>query len=191
MEQKEDLKPAKKNIRDAILSKLKLQEEEERLNKSRRIEQKLFNLPEFQRAKTVMFYVSTKFEVDTLNMIKKAIKLGKRVAVPVVSKDKKQMLVSLISGEASELEYGPYTIKQPKEDHFNLIPPQDLDLIVVPGVAFDKGGMRLGRGKGYYDRFLESKHDQTATVGLAFDFQIIQNLPYGCHDRSVEQIISA
>lgn len=187
----QDLKIRKQTIRKEILSKLKLQKKQERINKSRRIQKKLFNLPEFRQAKIIMFYLSSEFEVDTLNMIKKAIKLDKKIAVPVISSDKADMVVSLVSGVTSELEVGPYGIKQPKARYLKPIPPEQLDLAVVPGVAFDDKGMRLGRGKGCYDRFLEAKSDETHTLGLAFTFQIVKNLPYNRHDHPVEQVISA
>jgi len=209
MEQERRLEKSK--LRNRILAELKSQKEEDRIKKSRQIEKQLFNLPEFKQARIIMFYVSTKFEVNTHDMIKKAIKLGKKVAVPVVSTDTSKapplkvtggsacarkgspvdkMDASLISGQW-QLQSGPYNIRQPKEEHRNIVSPKELDLIIVPGVAFDDEGNRLGRGKGYYDRFLQEKSDKTRTLGLAFSFQIVNNLPFSRHDHPVEIVISA
>ena len=185
-----DIKIEKQKIRKEIIAKLKIQEEEERIRKSRAIQEKLFNLPVFKQAKIIMFYISAGFEVDTLNMIKGAIKLGKTIAVPVFSQDNRKMTLSLVSGIDSELEIGPYGIKQPKREYARPISLDAIDLVVVPGVAFDSAGRRLGRGKGYYDRFLEAKEERTRTLGLAFKCQIVKNLPQSSHDRSVEQVIS-
>lgn len=181
----------KEKIRKEILEKLKLQKEEERLKKSRKIQKKLFNLSVFKQAKVIMFYISCGFEVNTLNMIKEAMKLGKAIAVPVLKKNNRKMTISLVSGINSELEIGPYGIKQPKAEYLKTVSPKRMDLIVVPAVAFDRGGSRLGRGKGYYDRFLEAKSANTHTVGLAFKCQMVKNLPQSPHDRPVEQVISA
>lgn len=185
------VKIKKQKVRREILKKLKAQKEETRIEKSRQIEEKLFNLPVFEQAQIIMFYVSTKSEVDTSNMIKKAIKAGKKIVVPVISHNKADMAVSLVSGRKLELEIGPYGIKQPKAKYLKPISPQQLDLMVVPGVAFDACGRRLGRGKGYYDRFLETKSNKTHTLGLAFKFQIVSDLPYSWHDHPVDQVISA
>lgn len=181
----------KQKLRKAILTKLKLQEEKERIKKSREIQKKLFDLAVFQQAKLIMFYVSTNFEVDTTEMIKEAFNLGKTIAVPVICNDKSSMTISLISRMHPELETGPYGIKQPRHQHVRPISKDRLDLVVVPGLAFDSDGHRLGRGKGYYDKFLEDRSDRTRTAGLAFDFQIVEDLPHSLHDQSVEQIITA
>lgn len=202
---KQDLQLEKSKLRNRILAELKSQKEEDRIKRSRQIKNKLFSLPEFKQAYIIMFYVSTKFEVSTHDMIKKAIKLGKKVAVPMVSEDVSKthplkvtggsipvdkMDASFILGDW-QLQSGPYNIRQPKEEHRNTVSPKELDLIIVPGVAFDDGGNRLGRGKGYYDRFLQEKSGKTRTLGLAFSFQIVNNLPFSRYDHPVEIVISA
>lgn len=182
---------AKQELRRKMLLKLKTQKEEERIERSRKIQKKLFALSTFKQAQVIMFYISCGFEVDTLNMIKEAIRLGKKVAVPRLKDNNRKMAISLVSGVDSELETGPYGIKQPKAEYLRPVSIEKIDLVVVPGVAFDSGGKRLGRGKGYYDRFLEAKREKTRTVGLAFKCQIVEDLPQSPHDYPVEQLISA
>ncbi|MDP1853314.1 MAG: 5-formyltetrahydrofolate cyclo-ligase [Candidatus Omnitrophota bacterium] len=182
---------AKQELRRKMLLKLKTQKEEERTERSRKIRKKLFSLSAFKQAQVIMFYISCGFEVDTLNMIKEAIKLGKKVAVPRLKDNNRKMAISLVSGVDSELEIGPYGIKQPKAEYLRPVSIEKIDLIVVPGVAFSSGGKRLGRGKGYYDRLLETKREKTRTVGLAFKCQIVEDLPQSPHDYPVEQVISA
>lgn len=181
----------KAGIRKKILALLKNQKEEERQRKSLLIKDKLFRLSVFKKAKKVMFYISSEREVDTAPMIKEAIEKGKEVAVPVTLMNEKELAVSLISGNEQELEIGPLGIKQPIELHLKPINLENIDLVVVPGLAFDRKGNRLGRGGGYYDRFLKKLPDTISTVGLAFDFQIVENLPLSSFDVKVQALLSA
>lgn len=181
----------KAKIRKRILSLLREQEESERVAKSRSIEEKLFSLPEFIQAKCVMFYLSFDGEVETIAMIKHAQQMGKKVAVPVIRGEDK-LIASLLKNSDNELSPGPYGILQPRESNIQELSLEKIDLVVVPAVAFDKEGNRLGRGKGYYDRFLK---DLTLkgipSVGIAFDFQMVDNLPTLPHDLPVAKLITA
>jgi len=164
------------------------QKEEEQDRKSRTIKEKLFRTQVFQKAKTVMFYIAFRGEVKTGEMIKEARKLGKIVAVPVCKKDRITLRPSILDANA-ELKKGPYGIYEPALERSVRL--KDLDLVIVPGVAFDKKGRRLGRGKGFYDRFLKRLTKDTVSVGLAFDFQILPFLPATTHDVSVNKVIFA
>ena len=181
----------KSEIRKRVLALLKEQEESERIAKSRSIEEKLFSLPEFVRAGCVMFYISFDGEVDTATMIKRAQQMGKKVAVPFIRGEEK-LIASLLKNNDNQLSPGPYGILQPREPFIEELSLEDIDLVVVPGVAFDKRGNRLGRGKGYYDRFLK---DLTAKripcLGIAFDFQVVENIPTLSHDLAVTKLITA
>jgi 5-formyltetrahydrofolate cyclo-ligase len=182
----------KKKIREELLKKLKDHKEDERLKKSFKIAKKLFSLKEFLKAKTVLFYLSTDGEVDTLRMIKDALKQGKRVAVPVVQWARREMFPSVVRDLEKELKTGPYGIRHPKEEYIRPIPLEHIDLVVLPGLAFDEAGNRLGRGMGYYDRFLSRLPKDTPTVGLAFDFQLIRDFPpLEPHDFAVSIVLFA
>jgi 5-formyltetrahydrofolate cyclo-ligase len=135
-----------------------------------------------------LFYVAFDGEVETAAMIKRAHIEGKKVAVPTILKEKKMIVPTLIS-KLEELETGPYGIKHPKHDPSQWLKVEDLELVVVPGVAFDKKCHRLGRGAGYYDRFLASLPKDVPAVGLAFDFQIVDVLPHQDHDIPVSRVI--
>ncbi len=182
----------KRKIRHELLRKLKAHKEEDRLKKSSAIAKKLFFLKEFIQAKTVLFYLSFDGEVDTVRMIKDAIRQGKKVALPVLRKENAEMFASLVDDIDKEVVSGPYGTRHPKEEYIRPVSPEAIDLVVVPGVAFDEAGNRLGRGKGYYDRFLSRLPDHVPTVGLAFDFQIIKEFPpLEPHDLSVTTVLSA
>lgn len=178
----------KAQIRKEILSKLHRQARKEALKKSEIIKNKLFSLPEFEKAIYVMLYASLSEEVDTTRIIDEALEIGKKVALPRCESPEK-IVPKQITDRRSDLEKGSYGIYEPKECQKN-VKLEDIDLIVVPGIAFDKEQNRLGRGKGYYDKFLNELPGNKVTVGLAFDFQIVGNLPKDSHDIPVSKVIT-
>jgi 5-formyltetrahydrofolate cyclo-ligase len=177
----------KSQIRNKIISKLRKQKEEQRDRRSRLIKRKLFTCSIFKNAKRVMFYISFGGEVKTEDMIKEANKLGKMVAVPVCIRNR--IIRACAFKNSARLKKGPYGIPEPVvKSWVNL---KDMDLVVVPGLAFDEKGLRLGRGKGYYDRFLKRLSQKTSTIGLAFSFQILPHIPATATDVSVDRVIFA
>lgn len=178
----------KQQIRSKILARLKIQKEDSRERKSRAIKKKLFRTQEFIKAKIAMFYVAFDGEVNTEEMIKEAKKLGKIVTVPVCKRNRVSLRPCLLDDNTG-LKKGPYGVDEPSCKRF--IRPKDLDLVIVPGVAFDKKGNRLGRGKGCYDRFLKMLPEDTPAIGLAFDFQILPCVPATMRDVSVNKVIFA
>jgi 5-formyltetrahydrofolate cyclo-ligase len=176
----------KARIRSKILLRLKTQKEEDRNRKSKLITHKLLRNKVFKKAKIVMFYIAFGGEVNTEEMIREAQKTGKLICVPVCRKDRETMQPAILEDHAKLIK-GPYGVLEPATRAH--VEPKDLDLVIVPGVAFDKKGNRLGRGKGCYDRFLCSLSEKTASIGLAFDFQILPLVPTACHDVSVKQVI--
>ncbi|TET13393.1 5-formyltetrahydrofolate cyclo-ligase [Candidatus Aerophobetes bacterium] len=186
----------KRKIRQEFLKKRNNLSRDEIKSKSEKIEKELFSLPEFQRAKTVMFYVSFRSEVETEKMIRNALKLKKKIVIPVVHGEK--IVVSEIKNLKKELTKGSFGIKEPKKEFRRRVNQKEIDLVVVPGVVFDKRGGRLGYGRGYYDRFLRSKSirsrmsrsRQCALIGLAFDLQIARKIPLVKGDMKVDKIVT-
>ncbi|MCM8784330.1 MAG: 5-formyltetrahydrofolate cyclo-ligase [Candidatus Omnitrophica bacterium] len=181
----------KTGIRKIMLEKLRNQTKEERRRKSLIIKEKLFSLEEFKRSKNLMSYINLDYEVDTENIIKEALRMGKVVAVPVTVKKDKTILPSKILNFEEELVPANFGIREPKKEFVRIIPKESLELVLVPGIAFDKKGKRIGHGAGYYDRFLSTLPEHTVTIGLAFDFQIVDNLPLLPHDVPVSKVLSA
>jgi len=178
----------KQQIRSKILLKLKTQKEENREKKSKIIKEKLFRISEFIQAKRVMFYISFDGEVDTEDMIKEAKKLGKIIAVPASRRGRVKIRPCLLQDKV-RLKKGPYGVWEPavkKPVHL-----EDSDVVIVPGIAFDKRGNRLGRGKGCYDSFLKGLPSCVISVGLAFSFQILPSIPATSADVSVSRVIFA
>ena len=165
----------KERIRKEIKQKLSKQNKAQRLRKSLLIEKELFSLAELQRAEYIMWYLATEVEVQTDSMIARAQKIGKKILVPKILWREKAMIASLTEDLDQELTLGPYAIRQPKDQYIREIPSEKIDLVIVPGLAFDRRGKRLGRGGGYYDRFLCKLSAATPRIGLAFNFQVLDN----------------
>jgi 5-formyltetrahydrofolate cyclo-ligase len=166
-------KLTKRQIRSKILLRLKKQEDKKRVQKSKLVKEKLFRDKVFKKAKVVLFFISFGGEINTQDMIKEVRKSGKIVAVPVCKRN--GIIRPSVLLEKARLMRGLYGISEPAIKRFvNL---EDLDLVIVPGIAFDKKGNRLGRGKGYYDRFLRKLPEKSSSIGLAFDFQILPSIP--------------
>ena len=172
-----------RNKRDTLSKK-----EKNRL--SARIEKNLFAAGRFKTAKTVMFYVTHRSEADTSRMIKRSLKLGKTVAVPKVEPGEKgKMLAVRITCLEKDLERGIYGIFEPKPGRCEVLERKSIDLVLVPGLAFDVKGFRVGYGKGYYDRWLKS-FSPKKRIGLAFDFQLVKSVPKTKRDAKVGLIVT-
>ena len=179
----------KEILRSKILLRIKIHKEEERKRKSRIIGKKLFKNRIFKKAKVIMFYFSFGGEVSTKEMIKAAKKLGKIIAVPVCKNACNRIMKPCLLTSGTRLEKGPYGVREPVEH--DPIDIKNLDLVIVPGLAFDKKGNRLGRGKGYYDMFLKELSPTTSSIGLAYDFQSLPLVPTTKMDVSVDKVIFA
>ena len=155
--------------------------------KSAEISKKLFSLPEFEESKVVMFYVSFENEVATPNMIEKALELGKKVCVPI-SKPKEKGVVAGFIKSLSDLEKKPNGLMEPKK--VVVCDPKEIDLIVVPGVVFDKEGYRIGYGGGFYDKLIRQVPRKTKAIGLCFEQNVEKRLPRQSHDAKMNKIVT-
>jgi len=156
--------------------------------KSRLIQKKLFAQVEFKKAKTVMFYIAKSGEVETEEMIKESLKNKKKVVVPKVNGDDLKLCELLNWND--DLKIGTFGIKEPKEEALRPVALEEIDLMIAPGISFDLKGNRLGYGRGYFDRLLAKLSKRTKVFGLAFDLQIVEDVPSFFHDRALNKIIT-
>ncbi len=148
-------------------------------------------MPEFKEAKSIMFYASLDGEVETFEMMKLAKKLGKRIILPKINILRKKMTPVLVKLLNNDLTDGPFGIKEPKIVSKMVVPLKKIDLVLVPALAFDRKNHRLGRGGGYYDRFLSKLSDRTRIIGLAFKFQIVSSIPHPkAHDVCMHRVVT-
>jgi 5-formyltetrahydrofolate cyclo-ligase len=160
---------------------------------SRGICAKFMALPAYQAAKTVMWYVDAGSEVRTRHTLPEALTHGKRVVVPWCVVETNQLELFWLE-EMAELVEGAYKILEPKEAlrrvPLKVIQSEELDLVMVPGTAFDPRGGRMGQGKGYYDRLLARARPDTPLVALAFDCQIFEEIPVAPHDVFMDLVLT-
>lgn len=178
----------KKIIRKEILNKRKSLEENQHKIFSDNIINSILNSSHYKDAKTIMTFISFSDEVDTHDFIKKSIKIGKKIVVPITFPETKELKPSEVK-DFNELELGYYDILTPKEEFIRYIDPREIDLVIVPGVAFDRSGYRVGYGGGYYDRFL-SKLPNVVKIAIAFDLQIMDKVPREDFDIPVDYIFT-
>jgi 5-formyltetrahydrofolate cyclo-ligase len=176
----------KEKLRKEIKEKRIKQTKEENRKKSKEIKEKLFSLKQYDDAKTILFYVSYNGEVYTHDMIKEAMQ-EKKIVVPISNKEKQTLDLSILESW-DDLLIGSYQILEPKKGCVKKIIIDDINLIIVPGVAFDIKGNRMGHGKGYYDRLLEK--GKAPIIGLCFEFQLVEKIPIEPHDKPVNILIT-
>ncbi|SHE93009.1 5-formyltetrahydrofolate cyclo-ligase [Desulfofundulus australicus DSM 11792] len=158
--------------------------------KSKRILRRVLSLEEFQRARTLMAYVDFRNEVQTGALIMESMARGKRVAVPLTDVASKRLVPSLLLDFPGDLAPGTWDILEPRPECLRPLEPEELDLVIVPGVAFDLQGNRLGYGGGFYDRFLPRTRPDTVWLALAFEVQIRPHILTGPHDCPVHILVT-
>ncbi len=176
-------------IRKKILKKRDKISRDKKTIKDLSIKQRLFSLREFMDAKIVFFYASFRSEVETLSMIIESLKMGKRVVLPKVQrKGHRIMLYEII--DISELSLGDLGIPEPPFFKARSLSLDEVDIIVIPGVAFDYSGNRLGYGGGYYDMLLAQRQKKIPIVALAYEEQLVDKIPSETHDIRIDMIIT-
>ena len=184
-----DTAAKKQEIRQAAHDNRRAQVDKEQVSAT--IVDRFMELAEYQRARTVMFYVDVRDEVRTRHALPAAIASGKRIVIPFCV-DGELELFHLQAMD--ELEVGMYKILEPRQDlrddPSKRLQASDLDLVMVPGVAFDRQGGRTGHGKGYYDKLLEHARPDAPLVALAFESQIFPEIPCESHDIYMDKVVT-
>ena len=184
-----DLHASKQLIREQSHANRNAQPDKDAI--SRRIVAFFMAQPEYAAARTVMFYVDVRSEVRTRNDLAAALQTGKKIVVPYCV-DGELELFHLES--MAELELGMYRILEPRADLRSVpakqVDVEELDLIMVPGVAFDRRGGRTGHGKGYYDKLLEHARPDTPLIALAFECQLFPEIPMQPHDMFMDKVVT-
>ena len=176
---------AKRELRSRMRSVRKVLPREAALLRSTAAAARVCELPEFMNARTVVGFSAIHKELDPLPLLQNARAAGKRVGLPRV--DGERLELHEVDDLAS-LVPGAFGVSEPNESAPR-IAPQEVDLVLVPGLAFDPRGHRLGYGRGFYDRLLPLL-TRAFSVALGYDFQLVAELPNELHDVPVHCIVS-
>lgn len=185
----QELADQKTAIRTAAHAARKAQPDKEAV--SARITDRVMEMPQYRDAHCVMWYVDVRDEVRTRHALPEALTQGKKVIVPYCV-DGELELFWLESMD--ELELGMYRILEPRAELRTVaekkVQPQELDFVMVPGVAFDREGGRTGHGKGYYDKLLQHARPDAPLVALAFECQLFPEIPMQPHDIFMDAVVT-
>ncbi|HHV28703.1 5-formyltetrahydrofolate cyclo-ligase [Acetivibrio mesophilus] len=182
----------KKKLRKEVLNIRKGLSEEEVIRKSKLITEKLISFEGFNNSNFIMAYMDFKNEVMTKFLIDHCLNLGKTVVLPLIDSEDgtKKIFPYELKDREESVKPGTYGILEPVKQFSRKIDPKEIDLVVVPGVAFDVKGGRIGYGAGYYDVFLREVRDDCLKVGIAFDIQVFSSIPKEEHDMLMDAVIT-
>ncbi len=186
----EDVKARKSEIRRSTVARRDALSKKQRAEKSAAIMKRLFEFANFLESKIVLFYLSHKSEVDTEPMIHKALALEKIISLPLIDGEKREIIPLKIDNLNRDTQPGYRGIREPISRRCKQIPVQQVNLAIIPGIAFDERGGRIGYGTGFYDRFIPNLDITTRKVALAFECQIVPQIPMEPHDRYTDIIIT-
>ena len=157
---------------------------------SSRISRRLFDLQEFEHAKTIAIYLHIGSEVRTREILAQCISRAKRVIIPVTNRMNRRLIFSELRAPEKELDVGNFGILEPMTEFLRPVPLEEAEIVLVPGIAWDLRCYRIGYGGGYYDRSINSLHNRVLTVGLGYEFQIVREIPITRYDRPVDKIVT-
>ena len=181
----------KGTLRKEMLARRNAMTSTEAESKSKAVAANLMKIKEYKEAATVLFYAAKGNEARTESLIRAAIKQGKMVLLPVTDMAKKEIVVAEIKDYDADLINGLFGIPEPKRKI--TVDEKGIDVVVVPGVAFDLACHRLGYGHGFYDKLLHklaAKKPGIVAIGLSYDFQVVEKLPAEGHDHKLDRIVT-
>ncbi|WP_326911405.1 5-formyltetrahydrofolate cyclo-ligase [Sedimentibacter sp. MB31-C6] len=180
----------KRELRKKILNIRNNMNKEDVVEKSKIIMQKIINTEAYKKSNTIFIYMDFKNEVITSFLINQMISENKSVMIPYTDVENINIIPVEIHNLEQDLKRCSFGYLEPKKE---LITPVDLkiiDLIIVPGVVFDRKLNRIGFGKGYYDRILSKKRSDTKAIAIAYEFQVLNEIPHEEHDIKMDMIVT-
>lgn len=179
----------KKELRRKMLKRREDLSLTEMQKKSQQINQQILALPPFSAAKTILTYLPIKKEPNTLPLLTIAWQQKKQVLIPVMQAQNKSLILSQLKN-LNEVTPKRHDLLEPEPEFLRPTAPHSVDLCLLPGLAFDYSGNRLGYGEGYFDRFLPNLRPTCLKIALAYDFQIFDSIPKAKHDIPIDIIIT-
>ena len=191
-----DLKTAKTALRQEMRKKIATLIQEDKVAQSKAVTEKILKSDAYSRAVSLSIYLHMDDEIKTLDILKHSFEKGKTIYIPryFMGGNHMEMVRLYDMKDYENLPVTKWNIKQPKDDEQRpeALDVKSLDLILVPGMAFTSSGFRLGRGKGYYDAYLAKAKSlglKPKTIALAFNEQVLTEIPTDNHDMSIDEVI--
>ncbi|MBT8357234.1 MAG: 5-formyltetrahydrofolate cyclo-ligase [Desulfobacterales bacterium] len=186
----EETLKTKSEIRSDIAAIISALSDTEIKEKTKEIENRLFDFANFLESKIALLYINNGCEVISLSIIKRCFDLYKIVVLPAPNANQFEMKLMKIDNIDKDLKPGAEGILKPDAERCKTVPIESIDIAIIPGVAFDEKGGRIGSGDGYYDRLIPKLPITTRKVALSLESQIIPQVPVESHDRHVDIIIT-
>lgn len=186
----EEIRSAKDQLRKEIIKKLGALTEKQRAERTRGIETRLCDFANFLEARIALLYIAGPHEVRTQEILRRTLELNKIISLPAFTPERLTVTTWKVDNPDKDLTPGPRGVLEPDTARCKPLPLQRIDIAIIPGLAFDEKGLRLGSGQGYYDRFIPELPITTRKVALAFEEQIVAQIPTEPHDKHVDIIIT-
>ncbi len=186
----EEIREKKQEIRDEIIRKITGIGQSPLAAKTKAIENRLFEFANYLEARIALVYTPASVEVDTRDIIKRSYMYNKIIVLPAYEQETKKVTLHKVDDPDRDLVEGPRGNLEPNPERCKTVPLDCLDIAIVPGLAMDEKGGRIGLGNGYYDRLIPELPITTRKVGLIFEDQIISMVPMESHDKHVDIVIT-
>lgn len=186
----EEIQEKKNDIRNEIRNVLDSLSGSERLKKTKDIENRLFEFANFLEAKIALLNFNRGNEVRMREIIERCFSIDKTVVLPAFDIEKHEIELMKVANLKADLKTRYRGIKEPNRRRCKVVPIEYIDIAFIPGIAFDEKGGRIGSGEGYYDRLIPKLPNTTRKVSLAFEDQIVQQVPMESHDRYIDILIT-
>jgi 5-formyltetrahydrofolate cyclo-ligase len=180
----------KKIVRDGILLLRKKMTKEEVQQKSQAILEQLIQLKEYKDSSCVSIYLSFANEVDTFMIINKMKSHGKKIVIPYTDASRVELIPVYLEDPSKDLTMSAFGYPEPIFERAVKAQIEDIDLVIVPGVAFDVTKNRIGFGKGYYDKYLSKMRPEVKKIAVAYDYQVLESIPSEDHDVKMDYVMT-
>lgn len=186
----EEAREKKQEVRDEVLKTIASMKTDVLAAKTKAIEERLFEFANYLEARIALLYAPAAGEVDTMEIIQRSYMYNKIIVLPAFNEEARQMTLMKVDDPAKDLIQGPRGNLEPDLSRCKTVPIDCLDIAIIPGLAMDEKGGRIGSGKGYYDRLIPDLPITTRKVGLIFEDQIKTAVPMESHDKYVDIVIT-
>jgi len=186
----EEIREKKQDIRNEMIQNISGLGKEPLTAKTKAIEERLFEFANYLEARIALLYTPAMVEVDTREIIQRSYMYNKIIVLPTFDAETRKIALMKVDDPAKDLVEGPRGNLQPIPERCKTVPFDCLDIAIIPGLAMDEKGGRIGLGNGYYDRLIPDLPITTRKVGLVFEDQIISMVPMESHDKHVDIVIT-